>query len=288
MYTPQLIALFSAISFASASISARLGLRYSTPLTATCVALCVRTVTLWTAVFLTGGIPEVATIPLVLFVLLGILQTATSLFTFTGISKIGASRSAPLRNTFPLWSTMIAISLLGEEASFTILAGTLLVVAGVVLISWQPGDETSTYRWGHALFPLAAALFAGIAFPVRRYALIISNEPLFFAALVAVVSFSCLETYLFLPLKTQRPVWIRKAFLPFITSGAFEAVASLLSLIAVSIGRVVVVSPIVATTPLWTLLFTLILLRGLERVNARTVTGTFCVVSGTIAIIVVG
>jgi DME family drug/metabolite transporter len=285
---PQIIALVSAISYSAVAISARLGLQYSNPLTATFVALCVRTVTLWTVVFVTGGIPEVATISIVLFVLLGILQMATSLFTFTGLAKIGASRSVPLRSSYPLWSAMIAISLLGEEASVTILAGTLLVVAGVVLITWQPGENDSTYRWWHVLFPLVAALFAGIAFPVRRYALIISNEPLFFAALLATVALTCLVAYLLLQVGAQRPVWNRKALLPFVLSGGFETIAAFSSLFAVSIGRVVVVAPIVATSPFWNLLMVIVFLRGLERVNAVTVIGTFCVMAGTISIIAAG
>ncbi len=150
---PQIIALVSAISYSAVAISARLGLQHSTPLTATFVALCVRTVTLWTVVFVTGGIPEVATISIVLFVLLGILQTATSLLTFTGLAKIGASRSVPLRSSYPLWSAIIAILLLGEEASVTILAGTLLVVAGVVLVTWQPGERIPLIAGGTCFFP---------------------------------------------------------------------------------------------------------------------------------------
>jgi len=91
--SPQIIALFSAIFYASNSISALLGLQYSTHFTATLVAMVVRTVTLWTAVFVTGGIPGVEFLPVLLFVLLGIVQSATSLLSYSGISKIGAFRS---------------------------------------------------------------------------------------------------------------------------------------------------------------------------------------------------
>lgn len=41
---PQILALFSAFSFASFTICARLGLNYSTPITATFISLSVRTV----------------------------------------------------------------------------------------------------------------------------------------------------------------------------------------------------------------------------------------------------
>jgi drug/metabolite transporter (DMT)-like permease len=248
----------------------------------------VRTLTLWTAVFVTGGIPEVATLPVILFILLGILQTATSLLTYTGIQRMGASRSEPLRNTYPLWSAVIAIAFLGEEAGAVLLAGTLFVVTGIGLVSWQPESTGLAYRWWYPFYSLAAAFFAGIAFPVRRYALEISNEPLFFAALLAIVSLACLGPNFLLTVRTQRPVWHARMVLSFIFSGAFETVAALLALIAVSIGRVVVVSPIVAITPVWILVFTVVFLRRLERVNVRTVGGTCFVVGGTIAIILAG
>jgi hypothetical protein len=43
-------------------------------------------------------------------------------------------------------------------------------------------------RWWHIMYSLAAGVLAGIAFPLRRYGLTITNEPVFFAAIVAIVS----------------------------------------------------------------------------------------------------
>jgi len=53
------------------------------------------------------------------------------------------------------------------------------------------------------------------------------------------------------------------------------------------VGQVVIVSPIVATSPLWILIGTWLFLRGIEKLTLRTVLGAVCVVSGTIAISVV-
>ncbi|HZA56397.1 MAG TPA: EamA family transporter [Candidatus Udaeobacter sp.] len=94
-------------------------------LAATIVSLLARTVTLWTAVFLTGGIPEFASLAMVVFVILGILQSATSLLTFIGLHRIGASRSQPLRNTYPLWSALIAVVILHEKAGPIIVLRTV-------------------------------------------------------------------------------------------------------------------------------------------------------------------
>jgi uncharacterized membrane protein len=70
----------------------------------------------------------------------------------------------------------------------------------------------------------------------------------------------------------------------FAVSGFCEAVGALLTLVALTGARVVIVSPIVATTPLFSLLISLIFLRGKEQVTGMTITGTMAVVAGTIAI----
>ena len=282
---PEFIALAAAILYSGGTITARMGMHYSSPLTAACVLLFLRTVVFWGGVFLMGGIPHVEWTPLLLFVGLGVLQTATSLLQLTGIHRLGAARAEPLRNTYPLWSAVIAIAFLGEQASLGIIAGTLLVVGGITLISWQPAESGLRYRWWEGIFSLLAALFAGVAFPIRRIAFDISNEPLYFAAVLAIVSFVSLGPYVNIRLRTEQFVLSRSAVPPFILSGFFESAGSLLSLIAVSLGRVVVVSPIVASSPLWTLILTVIFLRGLERINTRTVTGTLAVMTGTISII---
>ena len=53
---------------------------------------------------------------------------------------------------------------------------------------------------------------------------------------------------------------------------------------ALTTGRVVIVSPIVATTPLFSLVISMIFLRGKEKITVITILGTVAVVAGTIAI----
>jgi uncharacterized membrane protein len=282
--TPEVIALLAAVCYALFTVYGWQGLQHSTPLAATIVSLLARTVILWAAVFLTGGIPHFAKGALLVFIGLGILQSAISLLTFIGLHKIGSSRSQPLRNTYPLWSAFIAIGVMQEQAGLIIVAGTLLVVAGVVLISWKPDVPPPDYRWWHISYSLTAGFLAGIAFPLRRYGLTITNEPVFFAAVVAVVSLLGAVPYVLVSGERRRPVWHAGSVFHFVASGFFEAMGALLSLIALGSGRVVVVSPIVATTPLWNLIIAAVFLRGREEMNARTITGTACVVLGTVAI----
>ncbi|MEO6163074.1 MAG: EamA family transporter, partial [Candidatus Binatia bacterium] len=251
--SPEVTALLAAISFALFAVYGWLGLRHSTPLTATIVSLAVRTITLGTAVILFGGVPGVAIMALVVFVILGVMQTAISLLTFIGLQKIGTSRSQPLRNSYPLWSAVIAIALMGESAGVAVLLGTLLVVAGVVLISWKPEAAPPSYRWWHVVYSTVAGFLAGLAFPLRRYGLSITNEPVFFSFVVAIVSLIGAIPYTLWTGGERRLIWHRRAVIDFSLSGFFEALGALLTLMALTTGRVVIVSPIVATTPLFSL-----------------------------------
>jgi uncharacterized membrane protein len=70
----------------------------------------------------------------------------------------------------------------------------------------------------------------------------------------------------------------------FFWSGFFEALGALLTLVALTVGQVVVVSPIVATTPLFSLIISLIFFRSKEQITGKTIFGTIAVVVGTMAI----
>ncbi|HEX7227959.1 MAG TPA: DMT family transporter, partial [Candidatus Binatia bacterium] len=271
-------------SYALFTVYGWFGLNYSSALLATLVSLASRTIMLWLTVVFSGGIPQFSPQALWVFVGLGVLQSATSLLTFVGLQRIGTARSQPLRNTYPLWSSLIAITFMHEQAGPPVLAGTILVVLGVALITWQPDTKTMDYCWWHVLYSLGAGILAGVAFPLRRYGLTITNEPVFFAAIVAVVSLLCSLPYAWISHRNQSIVWHPKALMHFSASGLFEGLGALLSLMALSVGTVVVVSPIVATTPLWNLLIAYLFLREREKLNARTALGTIAVVGGTIAI----
>jgi drug/metabolite transporter (DMT)-like permease len=284
---PQFIALAAALSYAASGISARRGMRHSTPITVTLVSLLIHAFGLGTLLLLTRGVPTIAPWVLFLFFVTGTLQPVIRLLTYAGIFYMGASRGTTVRGCHPLFSTSIAILFLGENADLWILAGTVLIVGGVTLISRQPSNEPALYRWWHITLPLGAALLAGISHPIRRYALGLANEPLFFAATVGWVSLFWMGVYLWSPLARERPAWSSKALVPFVMAGIFETLGILLVIVALSVGPVVVVSPIVATSPLWIVVGTGLFLRGIETLTLKTVIGALCVVGGTIALTIV-
>jgi drug/metabolite transporter, DME family len=284
---PQVIALGAALSYAISGIAARRGLRYSTPVTVTLVSLTIHAAGLWTVLLLAHGVPYVSTWVLFLFFITGTLQPVIRAFTYAGIYYMGAARGTTVRGSHPLFSTTLAIFFLGERPSHWVVLGTVLIVLGITLISWRSEAQTANFRLWHILFPLSAALLAGISHPIRRYALSLADEPLYFAATVGLVSFFWMGGYLLSPFTREKPVWDRRAIGPFLIAGSFETLGIFLVIVALSVGHVVIVSPIVATSPLWILLGTALFLRGIENLNVKTVLGAVCVVAGTVAISVV-
>jgi drug/metabolite transporter (DMT)-like permease len=282
--SPQFLALITAICYAAALVASRRGLKYSTPDTVTWVSILVQNVSLWSAVFLTGGIPPVSSIAVGIFCIVGTFQMGVRLFAYTGVLKIGASRSSSLQSISPLIAATIAIAILKEPAGTLIIAGTLLVVCGIALVSWKAERELPSFRWWHLLLPVGAAILTGINHPLRRHAFSLSNEPLFFSAFMGLVSLFGFLIYRAVSPQNQRLAWSSGARRPFLCTGVFETLSIVLIMTSLSLGRVVVVAPIAATYPVWALIGAKLFLRDVEKVTAKTVMGILSVVAGTIAI----
>ena len=282
--SPQLLAFITSIAYASALVSARRGLEYSTPTTVTLVSILMQNLLLWSAVLLTGGVHAMPWQGVVLFTIVGIFQLGVRLLAYTGVEKIGASRSSALQSISPLVSATIAIVVLRETTTVLIVAGTFLVVIGIVLVSWKPEQQLPSFRRWHLLLPLGAAFLTGINHPIRRYVLAMANEPLFFSALMGTVSLAGFLVYFIVSPHSQRLVWNRQGLLFFLATGLFETLSILFIITALSVGEVVLIAPIAASYPVWSLIEARIFLRHVEPINWKIVIGIVSVVAGNIAI----
>src|SRR2546427_6165798 len=142
--TVYVLALASAFCSAGATIFIRQGLRGRGPYTGFWINLVVGTVGLWAAVLLTGGFGRLSATGIAFFVLAGLIGTvAGRLLRFVSIEKVGASTAAALINLHPLFATGVAILLLGERVTAPILAGTVVIVLGTILLSigGPPGGD---------------------------------------------------------------------------------------------------------------------------------------------------
>ncbi len=278
----ELLALLTAFSYATANVSARWGLRYSTPNTAVVFSLVVHAVGLSAVVLFTTGIPSVPAAALYLVVITGVLQTLLRFCHYLAIAKVGVARAVTLRNTYPMLTVFIGVTILGEQTNALNLLGVGSIVVGTALTSWRMDELVAGFRRWHLVLPAATSILTSTVHPMRRYVMTLADEPLFFAAVVGVVSLGCFSGYLALPLPREKVVWHPQALVPFAISGVAETMAILLLFFALAAGPVVVVSPIAATSPVWTVILASILLRKVERTNPAVVVGTLLVVAGAV------
>jgi uncharacterized membrane protein len=280
----QIFALLTAVAFASSNVAVKRGFSFTTPLTATVVSLAIHSAVLWIAVFVTGGIPTVATAAIVAIAITGVLQPGIRHFHYTGIHKIGTSRAVTLRNSYPFLTVIAGIVFLGEPLTLLGMAGTLLVVAGIILTSWRMDRNLPSFRWVYLFYPIATVLLTTIVHPLRRYALMQSHEPLLLAALVGPIALLSFAAFYASPACTDKLVWDRRAFWPLVISGIFETMAVLFMLIAFASGPVYIVSPISATAPIWTMMIGALFLKEVEQISLATIAGTILVVAGVLVI----
>ncbi len=282
--SPQFFAWCTAFSFAIANVTVRHGMRYSTPLTATVVSLIVHTIVLWTALLVTHGIPDVKLIAVGAIVLTGLVQPIMRFCQYKGMEKIGTSRAVTLRNTYPVLTIFIGVTALGEHLTLLGAFGTALVVAGIFMSSWNLDKQFKDFRWRYAIYPLITSTITAFVHPLRRFALLQSDEPLFFAALVGPISLLAFTVFYWSPASTEKLVWDRRALVPFLFSGLGETLSVLFLLYAYAKGPVVIVAPISSTVPVWTMLLAAIFLRDLEQFTKASVIGSVLVVIGVVMI----
>jgi DME family drug/metabolite transporter len=81
---------------------------------------------------------------------------------FLAAARIGVARALPIASSFPLLTTIGAVTLLGETFTPPLLAGSMLVVAGVTLIGGERAPAAGHFDpLGLVFAGLAACMWAG-------------------------------------------------------------------------------------------------------------------------------
>jgi len=281
-FIAQAVAVACSMSYAASNIAARLGMKHSNPVTMTLVSFTTQTVVLGAYVLLSGNTPPLSYSPAILFIGIGFIMPIIRILSYTGVSTMGASRSVALRSSHPLFGSLFAIFVLTEEPTPLVLTGTILVVVGTFLISWQSDESPTAKGWWYALFPLTAGAITGLIQPVVRYGLNSANYPIFFTALVGATSLSLSLTILPLVKRYQRPVWSAQGVKGLIIASLFENLGFVLFVTSFGLAPVATVSPIIASSPMWVVLAGVLIFR--KRMSWQTIIGTVSTVGGTIAI----
>ena len=284
---PIFWALLAALSFSIGQILISRALPYSNAVTAAWFSSGISGLILW-LISLAFPFPE-----LTLRVVLGI--SAAALFSpilarvafYMGLTRLGVSRPTAIVGTSPLFAAILAILFLGEPFTPTLGLGTLTTTAGVVLLAYEKLPR-SDWKKIHLLFPLFAAFCFGARDVIARFGVKGFASPLVAAAIAPSVAFILLPLFFCVGSREYRFHMERKALPHFCTSGLFYVLAYFSMFSALRGDFVIIIAPLIHSTPLFTMVLTYIFLRREEKLSSNVVVGAVLVVLGVTIISLAG
>jgi drug/metabolite transporter, DME family len=280
----EITAIFSAMGWASDSVLVRLGLRQSNIFAAMLVSFAVSIACMWSYLIATTSLDFLKSPAMIYYLISGCLQPllARALF-YEGITRIGVARAGPLRGTEPLFATIIGVSFLHEQPGVVVYLGTMLIMGSLWLISGKQHGEAK-WRLIDTAFPISAALISAISQSLRKQGLKILPDPFVAVAIVTTVS---LILFLVFVLATGRAHLLRmerQGFSFFFAAALLATAAQVLNFVALGRGELSVIIPLLNTTPLFTVLLSVVFLREVETVNQRIVFGALLMFAGIVTI----
>lgn len=216
-----------------------------------------------------------------------------ALIYYRGIRLLGVARAYPMVNIFPLFSTMLAVLLLGERPHWLVLAGTIIIVCGVWLVAPSAGQHEGRFRFfadhtAHtwmAIMAGAALLFA-ISNTANKVALDTGLSPLLvnLGRTVCAGSLTLVAGLAWgrsLSLRTlPRLSWALIAVAAFLA----DLVGHYMYFLAMQLGQVSTVVPLAATTPLFVVPLARVVLK--ETITWPVAVGTALTMVGVVLVAV--
>lgn len=283
---PEFFALANAFLFALHNLFTKRALPHSNPATGVISSLLINIFFLWAMALMIVPISQITFSSIWIFMIVGLFQPGlTRLLTYKGINTLGVAITDPIRASTPLFSAILAIIFLGEDVTVAIAVATLMIIAGITLLSWRSG---SMKLMGSAMFlwyPIGASALAGASQVVRKFGLASVAHPFLAAAVTATSSLIISLIVMWYVEKTQE-TWKmnRQCFGWFLAAGITISLGMTCIYYALDLGKVSVVIPVSSTGPLFSLLLTWLFLRDVERVTLRIVLSAMMIVGGVVLI----
>ena len=284
MQSARLLALLSALGFGLALVSSRAGLRRMSARAGASVSIPTATILLALCAPFTIDWAELSMRALAVFALVGaFFPGLVTLLTFRSNREVGPTVTAAVSATSPLFALLGAALLLAEPIPARATAACLAIVAGVVVISWQPGSTRQGFQPRALLWSVAGAVLRGLSQATAKLGLLLWPSP--FAA--SLIGYS-VSSAVVVASNAGGDTPLRHApaggFAWFVATGILNGGAVLLMYAALGMAPVSEVAPVVATYPLVTALASAIALRE-EPLTVRTLLGTVVTVLAVVYLV---
>ncbi|MDA1000809.1 MAG: DMT family transporter [bacterium] len=205
------------------------------------------------------------------------------IFYIIGISKIGVSRAAPIKGCSPLFGALTAVLFFGEQPSWFNIVGILLVVGGIALISSSTGGEGRGRRID-ILWPIAAGIVAGIGANFWRRGMGSFPDTLAASFVAAAAGILVAGLYALLSGNARKPGDLKWGLKYYTVCGIMGGAGILCYANALQRAEVYRVLPIIQVSPLFAVIFSIVLLRRTEGITWHVPAGALFTVAGAILV----
>jgi drug/metabolite transporter (DMT)-like permease len=283
--TLQVIALaaLSAAGFGAALVTTHSGLKTMDASTGAKVSIPTATLLFWMlSPYLDLAGWQAAAIGI--FALVGLFfPAAVTLLTFEANRRLGPTVTGTVGSSAPLFAVLGAAAFLGEPLGARELLATALIVLGSVALMGRQQAGADGRPRSDLWLPWTSAALRALAQVLSKAGLALWPNP-FAAALIGYTVSSAVVWCTALGGRGTPLVFTRSGVAWFAATGALNGAAVLLLYHALSAGPVYLVSPIVATYPLFTLMLNAVVLRE-ERYSLRLLVGVALTVAGVVLLL---
>lgn len=291
---PELLAICAALFFASSHVLSKRGLVDTSVLAGVLVSLGTGTMVLGFAA-LADPPTHIDGRAVGILALSGILAPAMARgFAIAGIDRLGPSVSVPVQGSiYPLFAVIGAVAFLSESPPPIRWLGAVLVAVGLWTLSrkrpraMSPGllraSQSRMLRAG-LVFPIVAGTSKGLADIVRKTGLDLMPHATLGSFIGVTSALVVVGAYAATVPAIRHRVSFGRGTAWFAGGGFLAALAVLTQFHALNAGDVSVVSPIVASQPLFVLVLSMIMLRGVEKLTPRIAAGALTILAGTVLI----
>jgi drug/metabolite transporter (DMT)-like permease len=292
------MALLSAVGFAGAAVTSKRGLAHASTIGGVAISLPAGFLVLVIAVAIAPP-PELNWSYVPLLALVGLLGSAIGRFLMiAGLSQLNSTVVMPVQtSTHPLVSVMGAALIVGEPVSLLRIAGVLVMIGGIWAVTRGGGplgvSEEATSRMDDSvtipgrlvlLLPIGAGIAYGLSDLTINRAMASFPHPPFGAAVGMFSACVAWGAALSVSRSLRSRVRIGDGRWWFVLQGVLAALSMLLAYAALGSGELSVISPIIATQPVWVLFLSALFMRDVETITAGAIVGTVLAMIGTILV----
>jgi DME family drug/metabolite transporter len=204
---------------------------------------------------------------------------------FVSIENVGVPVAASIINLSPFIATGLANFVLGERVTLPMIAGTGALVLGTMLLSLS--GRQMGFQPLYLFYPFPSASRFGAVAIFRKLGLS-HIGPLFGSAMNITTALITFTAFLLASGNRQVLVWHGSGVVYFVGAGIAENLNVFRVLVALGMGEVSMVAPLVGTAPPFVLPFTSRFLKGVEQLTGRIVIGAILIVIGVFLLTIKG